>query len=406
MDLKTGSLIAAGLASAATASPQALPIDRLTHVEDARGIWKSDGYGYLLTIAEGRDGPRVYHHFDGLCVPLASDQDNPMDYIGSFRLDEKARILALRPKQETYEIIFDRLEGLPAECKPNAIDAPRTALDNFDAFVGYFRNHYAFFDVHNPDWRVQAQEFRVGLSEASAESDIIEPMIALLSTLKDGHVSINAVVDGDEGEFIAYPGPTLTAVQETFSGEGSPMAAFGRQYLRADIEQAILSGDGNNAANERIKYGVTSDDIGYIAIMSVGGFAGEPDASDAAELAALNEAMDEVIGAFLKADVKAVLIDLSVNRGGYDFLGRAIAGRFADRRRLAFSKFAGDAQDRTPQQMFVEPAEAPRYLGPVFVLTSDVTVSAAETFTMSLRALPNVTHVGSRTRGALSDVLE
>ncbi len=408
MNLKTGSIIALAVSTAANgaaASPHAFPIEQLVQSEGSRGIWKSDGYGYVLSISDGASEPRVFHHLDGLCVPLTAEHDNPLDHVGSFRLDDDARKLVLLPMQETYEIDFSRLESLPAECHPDVIKLPSTALDNFDAFVGYFQKHYAFFDVHNPEWFAQASELRAGFDATSTDSDIIEPMIGLLSTLKDGHVSIEAVVDGDEGQFIAFPGPTLTAVQETFSGEGSPMAAFGRQFLRADIEQSILSGNGRNAANERIKFGITSDDIGYLAIMSVGGFTSDPGASAEAELAALNEAMDEVIGSFQTAKVKAVLIDLSVNRGGYDFLGRAIAGRFTEQRQLAFSKFAGDALRKTPQPAFVDPAQGTSFAGPVFVLTSDVTVSAAETLTLSLRALPNVTHVGSRTRGALSDVL-
>jgi carboxyl-terminal processing protease len=47
-----------------------------------------------------------------------------------------------------------------------------------------------------------------------------------------------------------------------------------------------------------------------------------------------------------------------------------------------------------------------RYLGPVYLVTSDVTVSAGEVFTLYMRALPNVTHVGATTRGALSDMIE
>ncbi len=62
--------------------------------------------------------------------------------------------------------------------------------------------------------------------------------------------------------------------------------------------------------------------------------------------------------------------------------------------------------DRTPQPVFIEPRSSLSFAGPVYVLTSDVTVSAAEVLTLSLRALPNVTHVGSKTHGALSDVLE
>ncbi len=130
-------------------------------------------------------------------------------------------------------------------------------------------------------------------------------MISLLSSLKDWHVSIQAVVGGDEGEFIAFPGPTLSAVQQSYSGAGSPMAAFGKQYLGSDIEQAILEGKGRNAVNERIKYGITSDDIGYMAVMSMGGYATSPDASEDEELAALNTAMDEIISHFSDAGVKA-----------------------------------------------------------------------------------------------------
>jgi carboxyl-terminal processing protease len=40
------------------------------------------------------------------------------------------------------------------------------------------------------------------------------------------------------------------------------------------------------------------------------------------------------------------------------------------------------------------------------LVTSDFTVSAGEDFTMAMSQLPNVTHRGSRTRGAFSDMLE
>ena len=39
------------------------------------------------------------------------------------------------------------------------------------------------------------------------------------------------------------------------------------------------------------------------------------------------------------------------------------------------------------------------------LLTSEVTVSAGEIFTMAMRALPSVTHIGEATSGALSDIL-
>jgi carboxyl-terminal processing protease len=64
------------------------------------------------------------------------------------------------------------------------------------------------------------------------------------------------------------------------------------------------------------------------------------------------------------------------------------------------------ARDVEPQPFYVEPSTGLRYLGPVYLLTSDVTLSAAEIFSLCMRALPNVVHVGGKTRGAFSDVIE
>ncbi|MCB1633513.1 MAG: hypothetical protein KDI51_02930, partial [Xanthomonadales bacterium] len=46
-----------------------------------------------------------------------------------------------------------------------------------------------------------------------------------------------------------------------------------------------------------------------------------------------------------------------------------------------------------------------RYTGPLYLLTSDITVSAGEIAVLSLRAFPQVVHAGMPTRGALSDIL-
>lgn len=132
--------------------------------------------------------------------------------------------------------------------------------------------------------------------------------------------------------------------------------------------------------------------------MSEGGFTGADNKNFDTELEALNAAVPGVIDTFQAANVNAVIIDLSVNYGGYDFLGRAFAGYFAQTTTRTYSKYAFDAADQTPFQLNVEPANGPRYTGPVYVMTSDITVSAGEVITLSLCALPNVTHVGMPTR--------
>ena len=142
-------------------------------------------------------------------------------------------------------------------------------------------------------------------------------------------------------------------------------------------------------ANGRLFWGQV-DGIGYLNVVTMGAFDADAAPDD---VTALEAARDEALGAFQGA--RAVIVDVSNNRGGYDSVSLRLAGRFASERRLAYTKVGFGARDVAPQAFHVEPSPRVRYLGPVYLLTSDVTVSAGEVFTLALRALPNVRHVGT-----------
>jgi len=382
------------------------PVSAITPLADestlssaAPGVWKSDGYGFIL---DSTVTPKVYNVAGDFCQVITDGQESPLQYFDQLRFNRDKSDLLLSSVSEPYEIKFDRLERLPVTCRvPQATDA----LAIFDAFAQTYAQHYAFFDTHGVDWPAATAQARAKLTPNSSEQALVETFIGLLSGLKDGHVSISATVDGEEGQFIAYPGRTNEAIQHAHSGEGSAMAAFGTQYLRRDIEETILGGQGIDFPNERIKYGLTDGDIGYMAVMAEGGFADGRNASPEEELAALEPALDQAMAFFNQNSVKAIIVDLSVNSGGYDYISRTIAARFAKERAFAYSKQAYNTQSQTPTRIYIEPSAGARYVGPVYVLTSDMTVSAGEVLTMSLRALPNATHAGEATRGAFSDVL-
>jgi carboxyl-terminal processing protease len=111
--------------------------------------------------------------------------------------------------------------------------------------------------------------------------------------------------------------------------------------------------------------------------------------------------LDEAIASF--AGARAVIVDISHNLGGEDSIAQQIAGRFAAERKLAYTKVGTGARDVEPQAFYVEPSPRARYTGPVYLLTSDVTLSAGEVFALYMRALPNVIQIGGTTRGAFSD---
>jgi carboxyl-terminal processing protease len=114
--------------------------------------------------------------------------------------------------------------------------------------------------------------------------------------------------------------------------------------------------------------------------------------------------MDQVMEYF--RSVEAVVVDVRFNTGGYDENSIMIANRFADRRRLAFTRKAVFCERFTEKQEFyIRPQGNFQFTGPTFLLTSERTVSAAEIFVICMMAYPHVTRVGGITAGALSDVL-
>ena len=216
--------------------------------------------------------------------------------------------------------------------------------------------------------------------------------------IEDPHVELHAEVAGERRSLEPGDGTTLGRLK---SAADQPTAVRDWQaaYQRGVLD-VVLQGNGRRAARDRMIWGRVGD-IGYLNLTSMAGFSEGQQGSDKTELdAGLDEAMAAFVGA------RAVIVDITNNRGGYDGIAQHIAGRFTDTRRFAYTKIGFGAQGVEPQPYHVEPSERPRYVGPVYLLTSDVTLSAAEIFTLFMRALPNVVHVGDTTRGAFSDMIE
>ncbi|MBN2266862.1 MAG: S41 family peptidase, partial [Candidatus Babeliaceae bacterium] len=117
------------------------------------------------------------------------------------------------------------------------------------------------------------------------------------------------------------------------------------------------------------------------------------------------EVMDEVVQTFKDAD--AMIVDVRHNSGGNDQVGKVIADRFADDKRLYMvTKIRigpGYEDFGPPKYWHVEPASPRTFTKPVILLTDRTSVSAAENFTLAMRVLPHVTIVGDTTSGCHAD---
>ena len=144
--------------------------------------------------------------------------------------------------------------------------------------------------------------------------------------------------------------------------------------------------------------------VGYLQIRSFLGYSKRPGIN------AQRRALDQALDAALRRPLEGLVIDLRRNGGGSDVLGIDIASRLTDRRYLAYSKLARDRRDPSgftkSQRVLVEPSDDSRFTGPVALLTSRYSVSAAETFAQALiRRDPEVARIGESTQGVFSDVM-
>jgi carboxyl-terminal processing protease len=256
-----------------------------------------------------------------------------------------------------------------------------------------FTDLYPSFVEFGIDWKARVAALESQRAKITDDSSLFEALRTLLAGIEDAHVELRASAAGRSLELVPGDGDTLKRVEAKFGP-----AQQWRQAYRRDILETILQRKGHEVANRRVIWGRVGD-IGYINLLTLFGYG-----PDGKGRAAADAVFDQAFAAF--AGVRAVIVDVSSNTGGSDSFALYVASRFTDRRRLAFTKVGVGAQGVEPQPLYVEPSTRSRYLGPVYVLMSDVTVSAGEIFALSMRSLPNAVLVGGDTRGAFSDAID
>ena len=384
--LFVAALAAASSALPSRAEPALRPLATEGSVPKAlQGVWKSRGYGWIVRF--DASGPSLYHLAGDDCWRDPRPQADPDGVLKLWRPVGGAIETAGETDGTVYR--FDRLKALPAACSDARSWTPqRTLAVVADTFAAY----YPLSDERGLDWSARRRDALAALGEAPDEAALWKALATLLRGIDDAHVELDGVVDGGMRTRRFGEAAVLLRAKASPGGEAAWAQAWRAQVLAAPLGVREAAGGG-------VLWG-RKGEVGYLALTAMGGF--DPRAGDD-DTALLDRALDEAMTAF--AGAEAVIVDVSDNRGGYDVIARRIASRFADRRHVVGSKVAVGG-DGVAQPLLVTPSDRPRYLGPVWLLTSRVTVSAGETFTLSMRALPNVRQAGETTRGALSDQLQ
>lgn len=249
---------------------------------------------------------------------------------------------------------------------------------SFEIFWHNFDEMYPSFDIRHVDWQAQYEAYAPRVTSDTSIEDLFALLCEMTQPFDDPHVIVNL----GERSCESHPLPDWLADDVV------------DQILDAVSDQ-IYGEEATKTANDRIAYRILPGNIGYMFIPGMGEFADTPRADPAAAAAAI----DEILAAF--ADVDGMVVDIRLNGGGDDGVGLAIANRFADKKRLAFSIQSREGDGWTDMRDYYVYPEGPKqFLGPVVLLSSAATLSAAEVFGLTLGVLPNVTLMGEATPGA------
>jgi hypothetical protein len=253
-------------------------------------------------------------------------------------------------------------------------DPANTPESNFEIFWRDFDLYYAQFKIRNIDWDSVYAVTRPQISRQTTDRQLFGIFSNIVLMLNDMHVSLYTPF-GD----VYWKGP---------SSGSYPSKTF------VNPCKYLFCGSAQNAVMEfrRCK----GDSIGYINIYT---FSGNGNSSDPLDHRYL--IIDDILQQF--KDTKGLLIDVRWNSGGDLMNAENVADRFADQKRPYMTycekNGPGDNDFSAWISRSVQPKGAYQYSKPVVVLTSRATSSAAETFVMAMRVLPNVTVVGDTTGG-------
>jgi hypothetical protein len=261
--------------------------------------------------------------------------------------------------------------------------SPSQQEEIFETVWQTFDQRYALFEAKSVDWQALHDKYRPLVGSETTDEELFTILTDMMSYLNDNHVILTAPsLDRDFsagylGRYLEDLG--LNGAMEFLSQRPLPPRYF--------IGEPGITDDG------KFQYGWVDEGIGYLHFGSF---------SDKSEsVSDIERILAEMSGA------RAIIVDVRFNSGGEDRIGKAIADRFADRKRLYMitrdRNGPGHGDFAEPIYWHVKPADY-TFTGPVILLTSRLSVSAAENFALAMRVLPHVTVVGDTTSGCFADM--
>jgi carboxyl-terminal processing protease len=355
----------------------------------------------LLNIND--DGMALFDISDTICVkkPISSREISAeLTYFKKLN----ATTIQVSAIKGASQYTFKRLaDNVTEKCNQAQNLSPQV---NFEAFTSLMKKHYAFFDLYQVNWDSLIKQHSASINRQTSDAILYQTFTSMLTDINDAHLKLQGEVEGANkvyrSGYSRYLRPALDNAfqnQTSFSNAKKFRANWYKNY-KHNIKTQLLSQQNNDDFDGLIIWGKIGD-IGYINLLRMIGFSDTGATKDEVKKAKL--AMNQVMSQL--KDSRAIIVDVTANGGGEDEVSRIFASYFTEQATLAYKKQVYGS-NLPPQSFHISPAKEHQFSGPVYLVTSDHTVSGAEIFTLAMRSLENVTHIGETTRGALSDILD
>ncbi len=271
-----------------------------------------------------------------------------------------------------FMLLLPCLGQEPAATAPNP--NPNDPVANFEYAWNRLDRNYAQFGVKNVDWDALYRVYRPQVTAATTREELWDILLGMMRHLNDEHVCLS---DGNR------------RICAGKSDDRPPAKDFSIDLVKSKYlkEKPLVE------LENRFTYGWLDGGIGYLHIRD---FKAGPEPTA--------NAIDTVLKEF--AEAKALVVDVRGNPGGTGRSVEVVANRFADQRRryiLVQTRYGKKHDDLGPvEHRNLEPEGQVRFLRPTVLLTNRASASAADSFALAMRVLPQVTVVGDLTEGAFS----
>lgn len=241
---------------------------------------------------------------------------------------------------------------------------PNDPVSNFEILWSTMNERYAFFEIKNIDWDSVYQVYRPMVNNNMSNTQLFDVCFEMLSTLSDGHIYLRG--DSDRRQY-----PFLASLDQNVFNKTALYASY--------LTNRSQSVDGMVYRD--------FEDIGYVFYESF--------TSNLTD-----RGLDEVFDKF--KDKKGLIIDLRNNSGGNPDNAFKLAERLVPESREVIHskvKIGPGRTDFSATEIFKVVPKPIGFNGPIIILTSSVTFSAANLFVAIMRNYENVTLLGRRSGG-------